>query len=69
MAKFVRLSFHFCIKDDETGGCNGCLNFKGMGVVAEDVKKQGCHFNGKCSKENLSKETDNNNLFWVARVL
>merc|ERR1719474_1209750 len=31
IAKMVRLSFHDCIKDSETGGCNGCLNFHGMG--------------------------------------
>ena len=69
IAKMVRLSFHDCIKDSETGGCNGCLNFHGMGNEGHGVKHQGCHRKGSCSKDSIPKETDNNNLLWVARVL
>lgn len=32
-AKMLRLAFHDCLKyDDGTGGCDGCLNWKGMGT-------------------------------------
>ena len=69
IAKIIRLTFHDCLRDAETGGCNGCLNFNGMGVEGEGVKHQGCHKKQKCAKDSQSKHTDNNNLFWVARVL
>ena len=30
----VRLGFHDCLKyKDGTGGCDGCLNWHGMGVI------------------------------------
>ena len=32
-AKVLRLTFHDCLKyDDGTGGCDGCLNWSGMGI-------------------------------------
>ena len=32
-AKFLRLAFHDCLKyEDGTGGCDGCLEWNGMGV-------------------------------------
>ena len=41
-----------------------------MGVEGIDGQKsQGCHFKGTCAKDESPKETDNNNLLWVARVL
>ena len=31
--KVLRLTFHDCLKyDDGTGGCDGCLNWSGMGI-------------------------------------
>ena len=70
IAKFVRLSFHDCLQDDsENSGCNGCLNFDGMGVEGEGLKHTRCHLDQSCAVSSLPKETNNNNLFWVARVL
>ena len=69
IAKFVRLSFHDCIKDSEDGGCNGCLNFRQMGVEGEGPKSPPCHKTQTCAKDHLPRSTDNNNLLWVARVL
>ena len=69
IAKFVRLSFHDCLKDTETGGCNGCLNFRNMGVEGPSTKDQGCHKTQTCLHDHHTRATDNNNLLWVARVL
>merc|ERR1711892_365914 len=36
-AKFLRLGFHDCLKYmDGSGGCDGCLNWEGVGVVFND---------------------------------
>ena len=36
--KVLRLTFHDCLKyDDGTGGCDGCLNWEGMGTEYEEV--------------------------------
>ena len=67
--KFVRLAFHDCVRDTETGGCNGCLNFRNMGAEGKGSKSQGCHKNQSCPKDSLAREIDNNNLLWLARVL
>ena len=69
LGKLVRLSFHDCIKDSETGGCNGCLNFENMGAENKGKKSQGCQKDQTCVRDYLPKFTDNNNLLWVARVL
>ena len=66
VAKFVRLTFHDCIKDTETGGCNGCLNFRNMGV---ETRGRHCLRTQSCTLDTHEKVTDNNNLLWVARVL
>ena len=66
VAKFVRLTFHDCIKDTETGGCNGCLNFRNMGVEGRD---RNCLRRQTCKHDTHERVTDNNNLLWVARVL
>ena len=77
MAKIIRLTFHDCVKEKESGaGCNGCLNFEGMGNIYAaqvcNIGKRGT----KCSEvEGATRplkgpfKTDNNNLQWVARVL
>ena len=73
LPKVVRLAFHDCIRhSDASEGCNGCLNFEGMGgenpgafylkdcTYKEDVD---------CPKDHASEHTNNNNMFWTARVL
>ena len=69
IGKLVRLAFHDCLKDSETGGCNGCLNFRNMGAEGEGADSQGCHNDEICLKDSLERRIDNNNLLWVARVL
>merc|ERR1712012_972687 len=69
LPKIIRLAFHDCLPDSETGGCNGCLNFANMGREGEGVKHHGCNRDQTCKEDKLAKETDNNNLLWVARVL
>ena len=66
--KFVcRLGFHQCLKfSDGTGGCNGCLNFRNMGV---ETRGRDCLRTQSCALNTHEKVTDNNNLLWVARVL
>ena len=40
-AKVLRLTFHDCLKyDDGTGGCDGCLNWAGMGTKFDDAPGQ-----------------------------
>ena len=52
-AKFLRLGFHDCLKySDETGGCDGCLNWSGVGFRYEDSP-------GKFKYENVDKTTNN----------
>ena len=35
--KVLRLSFHDCVRyTDGSGGCDGCLNWKGVGTYFED---------------------------------
>jgi len=37
--KFLRLSFHDCVKyKDGTGGCDGCLNWEGVGLMLTEDK-------------------------------
>ena len=69
IAKMVRLAFHDCLKDENGNGCNGCLNFKGMGTESPGVDHNGCVFNKQCDRESHPQTTDNNNLLWVAQVL
>ena len=40
-----------------------------MGREGEGVKHHGCNRDQTCKEDKLAKETDNNNLLWVARVL
>ena len=76
LAKIVRLTFHDCVNEVSGAGCNGCLNFEGMGNIYSDnacahpwnpvdcdTIDNGTHPN------NGPFNTDNNNLLWVAKVL
>ena len=77
MAKIIRLTFHDCVKETSGAGCNGCLNFEGMGNIYElDTCGKGTKRDCSEVAEPFSKgpktgpsATDNNNLQWVARVL
>lgn len=78
-AKIVRLSFHDCLVEPDTGaGCNGCLNFHGLqNAYHLDMCKnpttleeqEECIENECGLRPQIQDETDNNNLFWVAQVL
>ena len=61
-AKVLRLTFHDCLKyDDGTGGCDGCLNWSGMGT----------RFDGGDNKRKYADVglTDNNGLRHTVEVL
>jgi len=61
LPNLIRLSFHDCLKyESGGGGCDGCLNFDGMGRRVD--KKKGMTFEERSV-------ADNNNLLWVAQVL
>ena len=76
LAKIVRLTFHDCINEVSGTGCNGCLNFEGMGNV---YSYDSCsHSWNPVNCETIDNGThpakgpfgtDNNNLMWVAKVL
>ena len=76
LAKIVRLTFHDCINEDSGAGCNGCLNFQGMGnIYSFDACSKG-HNPVDCATIDNGTHpltgpfaTDNNNLMWVAKVL
>merc|ERR1719232_1317041 len=62
-AKVLRLNFHDCLKyTDGTGGCDGCLNWKGVGITYYMNKR------GKRSFPDM-KESDNNGLRHTVEVL
>jgi hypothetical protein len=61
-AKMLRLGFHDCLKyTDGTGGCDGCLNWHGVGTRFADGGNQWMH-------ENVG-ETNNNGLKWTVEIL
>lgn len=61
-AKMLRLGFHDCLKyTDGTGGCDGCLNWHGVGQRFSDGANQWVH-------ENVG-ETNNNGVEWTVEVL
>ena len=79
-AKIVRLGFHDCLPEKDTGaGCNGCLNLKGVGNryfiykgcenPTTDYIKYLCKYYEGDLRPQVQSETDNNNLYWVAAVL
>ena len=77
-AKLVRLGFHDCLPEKTTGaGCNGCLNFEGVGnrYYLNYCAKPHGRQNKECKDKEGGKrpkkqlETDNNNLLWVGNVL
>ena len=56
--RVLRLGFHDCLKyTDGTGGCDGCLNWKGMNVKHTPILDLGKE------KANID-STDNNGLSW-----
>ena len=61
-AKVLRLTFHDCLKyDDGTGGCDGCLNWSGMGI----------RYDGANNKRTYADVglTDNNGLRHTVEIL
>ena len=63
-AKMLRLGFHDCLKySDGTGGCDGCLNWKGVGTRLDSRKG---HF--KFYYDNVT-STNNNGLGKTVEVL
>ena len=79
-AKFVRLTFHDCLKETETGvGCNGCFNFKGVGDVwymhihcpnpKDEKTARFCNKHEFGLRPLVQNETDNNNLLWTGLAL
>ena len=60
--KFLRLGFHDCLKYvDGSGGCDGCLNWKGVDFRFDDAPDQ-------FKYEDVS-VTNNNNLQFTVEVL
>ena len=65
VSKVLRLGFHDCIKyQDGTGGCDGCLNWEGVGFHFENP----FHSRGYFSYPNVG-ETNNNGLDLTVEVL
>lgn len=74
MPKFVRLTFHDCILEEDGTGCNGCLNFEKMGAMFSEKpcasRRSNCSLTaGGIHPEKGPFMTDNNNLLWTAKVL
>jgi len=63
----LRLSFHDCLRyEDGTGGCDGCLNWKGMYERAVGD----CGEVGDCNRSKLPKlHTDNNDMSRIVKAL
>ena len=60
-SKLLRLIFHDCIPyADGSGGCDGCMNWEGVGVRFTNPKKW--------EYQNVGK-TNNNGLEWTVDVL
>ena len=63
VAKVIRLGFHDCIKyQDGTGGCDGCLNWEGVGFRYDNP------VSGQWRWPNVG-ETNNNGLSWTVEIL
>ena len=61
-AKMIRLAFHDCLRyKDGSGGCDGCLNWEGVGVRFDDAP-------GQFKYANVG-ETNNNGLRYTVEVL
>merc|ERR1719495_473450 len=66
-AKFLRLGFHDCLKyTDGTGGCDGCLNWEGVGFNYAVCDDDGCEGTRAYDDINL---TNNNGLGPTVEVL
>jgi len=79
-AKFVRLTFHDCLKETDTGaGCNGCFNFNMVPTKwymdgpcsgrRKKVREDFCIKKEGDLRPQIQNETDNNNLLWICLVL
>ena len=61
-AKMLRLGFHDCVRyKDGSGGCDGCLNWEGVGQKFEEAP-------GSYMYENVG-ETNNNGLGYTVEIL
>ena len=76
LAKFVRLIFHDCVKEASGVGCNGCVNFEGMGdkftmeACAKRTNPEACDdVDGGIHPQSGPLATNNNNLLWTMKVL
>ena len=70
-SRLIQLAFHDCLKyEDGTGGCDGCLNWAGMGYIApralSNIQKKHPEWVGAFTK---STHTTNNKLQLTARSL
>ena len=66
-SKFLRLGFHSCLKyQDGTGGCNGCLSNKNIGLD----KRHNCTIHGASDNHSPNiNQTDNAGLELTADIL
>ena len=63
--KIMRLVFHDCVRyTDGTGGCDGCLRWKGVGDPVPDIFDKSDNY-----KFDPVKNTDNNGLKYVVKLL
>ena len=63
--KIMRLVFHDCVRyTDGTGGCDGCLRWKGVGDPIPDIFDKSDNY-----KFDPVKKTDNNGLKYVVKLL
>ena len=72
-SRLIQLAFHDCLKyEDGSGGCDGCLNWEGMGYISPrqmDVKKKNPLFQVYKGAWPKTKHTNNNKLQLTARSL
>ena len=67
--KAIRLIFHDCLRyTDGTGGCDGCLNWKGVGYRYPNATEQRRFKVGLEQFENIG-ETNNNGVEYMVEVL
>ena len=63
--KIMRLVFHDCVRyTDGTGGCDGCLRWKGVGDPVPNIFDKSDNY-----KFDPVKKTDNNGLKYVVKLL
>jgi len=68
--KVLRMGFHDCVKySDGSGGCDGCMHFKGMFKKYQTTMGRRRKLNGKHLPDYVEFAGDNNNLALTADVL